>query len=99
MHIISPMSARFPSPGRAHRLLTFMFITCTLPSMQLSDYLSAKSIGDADFAAAIGVDRSIVNRIRRGKHTPSLRTMHRIVQATAGAVEYGDLVAPEQAAA
>lgn len=58
--------------------------------MTLSDYLAERRIDDAAFAATIEVDRSSVNRMRRGKLIPGSEVLRRIVDATSGAVTPND---------
>jgi DNA-binding transcriptional regulator YdaS (Cro superfamily) len=58
--------------------------------MQLEAYLTAAEISEADFAHLIGVDRSSVNRMRRGKQTPSAEVMRVIAEKTNGKVTAND---------
>ncbi len=53
----------------------------------LAQYLDGASINDADFAALIGKDRSIVNKIRNGKLRPTLEVAALIETHTSGAVK------------
>ena len=61
-----------------------------ISAMRLSDYLSEQGHGDAEFAVAIGVDRSSVNRMRNGKLVPSPAVMQRIIELTGGRVTAND---------
>lgn len=60
--------------------------------MTLAEYLKKNAIRDEDFAAKIGVNRSTVNRLRRGANgqLPSRETIARIADATGGAVTAND---------
>lgn len=60
--------------------------------MNLADYLFQNRISDGDFAASIGVDRSSVNRMRRGITRPDWPTVERIIEVTAGAVTANDFI-------
>lgn len=57
--------------------------------MKLETYLSERSISDATFAQAIGVDRSSISRMRRGQ-IPSKDVMVKIADATGGKVTAND---------
>lgn len=52
----------------------------------LATYMEQKNIGDAEFAALIGKDRSLVNRLRRGDVRPTLEVAARIEDVTDGDV-------------
>jgi len=52
----------------------------------LSIYMDREKIGDADFAALIEKDRSLVNRLRNGVVRPTLDVAARIEAVTDGAV-------------
>lgn len=73
-------------------------------STPLADYMERRKIGDADFAALIGKDRSLVNRLRRGDVRPTLEVAAQIEAQTDGEVPMQAWVSvdrgePEQAAA
>lgn len=64
--------------------------------------MERKELGDADFAALIGKDRSLVNRLRRGEVRPTLEVAARIEEVTEGDVPMQAWVEPpadQQAAA
>lgn len=66
----------------------------------LQSYMDAKGLRDADLAAPLGLDRSMVSKIRRGIIRPSLETAAAIERHTEGAVPMQSWVeAPEGAAA
>lgn len=72
------------------------------PATPLDAYLLGAKISDADFAAKIKRDRSMVNKIRRGKLTPTLDVAAAIEAETGGAIPmqaWTDLPIPQQAAA
>lgn len=48
--------------------------------------MKREKLGDADFAALIGKDRTIVNRIRRGIVRPTLDVAAAIEKSTDGAI-------------
>jgi 3,4-dihydroxy 2-butanone 4-phosphate synthase/GTP cyclohydrolase II len=58
--------------------------------MKLSEYLSLAKVKDADFALAIGKDRSTVSRLRRTNQCPSRETIEAIARETKGAVTAND---------
>lgn len=55
-------------------------------STPLATYMEREEISDADFAALIGKDRSLVNRLRRGLVRPTLDVAAEIEAKTAGAI-------------
>jgi len=72
------------------------------PDTPLDAYLLEARISDADFAAKIKRDRSMVNKIRRGKLTPTLDVAAAIEAETDGAIPmqaWTDLPAPQARAA
>lgn len=72
----------------SHRCLTFTFITFTLPRMaSLAEYLSEPGRTDAALAAKVGCDRSMINKIKAGKATPSLPLALAISRETGVPVE------------
>ena len=54
--------------------------------MTLSEYLKAKAIRQADFAARIGVTQGTVSRLCSGRLAPDMETASRIQFETGGAV-------------
>lgn len=52
----------------------------------LDSYMRARELTDADFAQLINRDRSMVNKLRRGRLRPTLETAGAIEIATDGAV-------------
>jgi len=58
--------------------------------MTLDEYLSSHEITETEFAAAIGVDQSTVNRLRKNGQVPSKPVMLRIYDATRGRVRADD---------
>ena len=67
----------------------------------LADYMDRHQIGDADFAARIGKERSVVNRLRRGNVRPTLDVAAQIEKETNGEVpmQAWVAIAPTQDAA
>lgn len=57
--------------------------------MTLDQYLAAREIKEADFAAEIGVTQSTVNRLRKGQ-VPNKELMATIFVKTGGAVRADD---------
>lgn len=55
-------------------------------STPLAAYMERNKIGDADFAALIGKDRSLVNRLRRGEVRPTLDVAAEIEAKTGGEI-------------
>jgi ribosome-binding protein aMBF1 (putative translation factor) len=52
----------------------------------LASYMDREGINDADLAALIGRDRSMVNKLRRGRARPTLDLAAAIERETKGAV-------------
>lgn len=65
--------------------------------MDLETYLSTRGMTDAAFAAQVGLERSVVTRLRNKKATPSMASAARIFDATDGAVTPNDFL-PKQIA-
>lgn len=63
--------------------------------MTLNEFLSASEITDGEFAAKVGVSRSMVNRYRHNQATPSLSLAAKIERATDGAVPMSSWVSAE----
>lgn len=61
--------------------------------MKLEEFLSERSMTDEQFSKLIGVDRSMVTKIKLGKASPSLAKARAIEIATEGRVLLADLVA------
>jgi transcriptional regulator with XRE-family HTH domain len=73
----------------------------TFGRMTLAAWMRNQGIADEDLAATLGIDRSTVSRLRRGRKIPSTRLMEKIAQATDGAVtpnDFFDLTAAKDAA-
>lgn len=69
--------------------------------MTLAEWMARHGVDDDSLAEMLGVDRSTVSRIRRGKQIPSKDTMAAIVGVTGGDVEpnaFFGLSEPENAA-
>lgn len=58
--------------------------------MTLADYLRANEVSDAAFARLIGVERQAVGRYRTGERFPEKAILHKIFEATNGAVTAND---------
>lgn len=54
--------------------------------MKLAQFLYQHDLTDAEFAALIGVSRSLISRYRGGSRIPGKAVMLRIYRATQGAV-------------
>lgn len=67
-------------------------------SNPLAPYLDKAGIGDADFGARIGRDRSMVSKLRRGMLRPTLDLAATIERETAGAVPIKAWVADTRSA-
>ena len=65
----------------------------------LQSYMDAKGLRDADLAAPLGLDRSMVSKIRRGIVRPTLETAGAIERHTDGQVPMQAWVEPAQGAA
>jgi DNA-binding transcriptional regulator YdaS (Cro superfamily) len=55
-------------------------------STPLQTFMDREKIGDADFAALIGKDRTLVNRLRRGLVRPTLDVASQIETVTKGEI-------------
>ena len=66
--------------------------------MTLNDYLEAKSISGADFAALVGVSEASLSRIRKGEQNITRELMQRIITASGGKIKADTLVFPPEAA-
>jgi len=67
--------------------------------MTLAEYMDINGLRDADMASRLGIDRSNVSRLRRGKITPSAKILARIASATDGQVTANDFFPPVREAA
>ena len=63
--------------------------------MHLREFLKQNSFSERQFAKKIGVSQQHLNFILRGLRTPSLELARRIIEATEGKVNIGDLSNPE----
>jgi transcriptional regulator with XRE-family HTH domain len=58
--------------------------------MKLSAYLALNEVSDADFAAAVGVERQAVHRYKSGLRFPAKSVLTRIFEHTGGQVTAND---------
>lgn len=65
----------------------------------LAAYMDREKVNDADFAALIGKDRTLVNRLRRGIVRPTLEVAADIEAKTKGAVPMQAWTAQQSTAA
>lgn len=63
--------------------------------MRLQDYLSQNAINLADFGRRVGRSSATISRLARGLNRPDWQTMNAIVEATGGAVQPNDFLAPD----
>lgn len=68
-------------------------------STPLQSYMEREKVNDAEFAALIGKDRTLVNRLRRGVVKPTLEVAAEIEAKTGGGVPMQSWLSPSQAAA
>ena len=54
--------------------------------MRLKKWLKLTTIPISKFAELIGINRSYLHKIMKGKHTPSDRVMFKIIRVTSGSV-------------
>lgn len=80
-----------------HKMLDMHMHTMHDDRMKLETYLRNKKLTDEAFGALVGLSQSQVSRIKRGKSTPSWKTIAVIEEATRGRVTIRDL-RPEQEA-
>ena len=64
--------------------------------MQLDNYMRVMRLTDADLAELVGVDRSTVSRVRRGKTRPSWDLIRKIRTASEGLVTADDFLEEEK---
>ena len=64
--------------------------------MRLAEYLEKHELSAAGFGRLIGVTGSTVWRYAHGQRTPRRAIIHRIVEATGGAVTANDFLAPDE---
>jgi len=60
--------------------------------------MKRENVNDAQFAALVGIDRTLVNRLRRGKVKPTLKVAAEIEAKTGGGVPMQSWLAPSEAA-
>lgn len=63
--------------------------------MNLKEYFEKKSLSQVSFAKKIGISKAHICNILKGKRTPSLALMRRIIEITKGEVTVGDLFNPK----
>lgn len=68
-----------------------MLPTWQVHSMKLSDYLKKEKMSASEFAELVGVDKSTISRILRGKRYPRRATVEAIRKATDNRVTVADL--------
>lgn len=64
--------------------------------MKLAAFLLRAGYTDREFAEKIGVERSTVTYLRKGRSRPSLKVMERIAVATHGKVMPNDFIGSSQ---
>ena len=69
-----------------------------IQAMNLSAYLIEQNLRDGDLANRIGMDASVICRIRNGRSLPSLRSALLIATVTGGRVQPIDLIPEGQMA-
>jgi DNA-binding XRE family transcriptional regulator len=62
--------------------------------MNLSQYMKRNSLNDREMADQIGVERSVVTKLRSNRIRPSIETAVAIIKATNGAVSLDSFLAP-----
>lgn len=67
-----------------------MALSAKLPGMKLKDYLDGQGVTYEAFAGLIGVTTKAAWRYAHGERVPRPAIMHRIVEATGGAVQPQD---------
>lgn len=55
--------------------------------MTLSEWMTAKRLKDREVAVLLGIHRSTVSRVRRGKHLPSRALISAMVATSDGAID------------
>nr|VFK43191.1 MAG: DNA-binding transcriptional regulator, XRE-family HTH domain [Candidatus Kentron sp. SD]VFK48807.1 MAG: DNA-binding transcriptional regulator, XRE-family HTH domain [Candidatus Kentron sp. SD]VFK80623.1 MAG: DNA-binding transcriptional regulator, XRE-family HTH domain [Candidatus Kentron sp. SD] len=58
--------------------------------MELKEYLLMKKLSQENFAKLVGVSGPQINRLVKGRRTPSLRLTKRIIKVTGGMVTPDD---------
>jgi transcriptional regulator with XRE-family HTH domain len=62
--------------------------------MNLSQYMKRNSLNDREMAERIGVERSVVTKLRSNRIRPSIETAVAIIKATSGAVSLDSFLEP-----
>ena len=63
--------------------------------MKLKDFMKERSLTERQFSSILGISQQHLNFIIRGKSTPSIELIRRIIEATNGKVTIGDLYNPD----
>jgi DNA-binding XRE family transcriptional regulator len=66
--------------------------------MNLSQYMKRNSLNDREMAESIGVERSVVTKLRSNRIRPSIETAVAIIKATNGAVSLDSFLEPRRKA-
>lgn len=59
---------------------------------KLRDYRTARGLSQGDFAKSVGVQKATISRIEKGKRTPSMALVSRMVEATDGVLRADDFM-------
>ena len=63
--------------------------------MKLKDFMKENSFTERQFASILGISQQHLNFIIRGKSSPSIQLIQRIIKATNGKVTIDELANPE----
>lgn len=55
--------------------------------MTLAEWMAREGLGDDEVAGKVGRDRSIISRLRRGKHVPSVALMKALIDLSNGEID------------
>ncbi|MDE2107219.1 MAG: helix-turn-helix domain-containing protein [Patescibacteria group bacterium] len=55
--------------------------------MTLAEWMAREGVSDADVAAKVGRERSVISRLRRGKHVPSVALMRALIELSNGEID------------
>jgi len=64
---------------------------------KLREYRISLGLSQADLAASVGVQKATISRIEKGKRTPSMGLVARIVEASDGALSADDFLPAKSA--
>lgn len=68
-----------------------------ISAMTLAEWMAREGLGDDAVAAKVDRDRSIISRLRRGKHVPSAALVVSLIDLSNGEIDVRALMSAEVA--